>query len=125
MYFRLTSLLILLTAALAVIGSPAFAQINPFKGWGIEFSSEDIEILKAAAARLYQNDVSRVGDVERWANPDSGNSGAVTLIEIFSVDEMPCRKMRHVVKIKGAADTKSAVSSRCQIPNGEWKIYHK
>ena len=125
MYFRLTSLLILLTTALAMAGSPVFAQINPFKGWGADLSSEDVELLKAAASRLYRSEAPRVGDVERWANTDSGNSGAVALIEIFSVDEMPCRKLRHVVKIEGDADTKSVFVSRCQIPNGEWKIYHK
>ena len=126
MYRRLASLLILLTTALAMAGSPVFAQINPFKGWGVDLSSGDVELLKAAAAaRLYGSDAARVGDVERWANTGSGNSGAVALIEIFSVDEMSCRKLRHVVKIEGAADMKSVFVSRCQIPNGEWKIYHK
>src|SRR4051794_22363924 len=79
-----------------VLGTAAFAQINPFGRSGSGgLTADDLELLEAAASKLYTADNPRVGATESWTNPNTGDTGTVSLIEVFEKDGMPCRKLRH------------------------------
>ena len=115
----------LLLAALAA-SFTATAQVNPFKQSGFDLSVRDLELLEAAAARLYVGETATLGTVETWENPESGNSGTVVLTGIFSHSyqgsKLPCRRLRHDIRIKSNATPFRFVVNRCRIQSGEWKI---
>ncbi len=75
-----------------------------------------------ASAKLYENPAVSVGTIETWANPKSGNSGSVELIEIFRAQGMPCRKLRHSIKVVRYSQPRTVEFNRCQLPSGEWKL---
>jgi surface antigen len=113
----------LLLAALLAIGLavPASAQINPF-GRDQRITNEDLRLIDAASAKLYKTETPQVGAVERWTNPATGNSGTVTLTQIFEKSGMPCRKLRHSIRVKGAKDPVIYIFDRCRVKSGEWKF---
>jgi hypothetical protein len=61
-----------------------------------------------------------VGAVEKWTNPESGNSGTSTLVEKSESDGVPCRRVRHDLSVKGFADPRSIEA--LQVSKREWKI---
>ena len=111
---------ILTIFALAAAG--AEAQINPFKRTGFELTEADVALLKAAAEKLYLGEEAAVGQVEEWANPESGNQGTVKLVETFTHNDLPCRRLQHDISVAKAADDYRFIVDRCKIPSGEWKI---
>lgn len=112
--------------ALTAIPTASQAQINPFKHSGMDLSAEDVELLKGAAGKLYMGHTAELGTVERWQNPATGNTGAVKLIKIFEYtyegQQMPCRRMVHVIKIKGDSDPHQYFLNRCEVEPDIWKI---
>ena len=114
-------------AAVSVLatGAPVFAQgISPFGRYSAteHITTEDRRIMESLSAKLYQADNPQIGATEHWSNPKSGNSGTVSLIEVFEKDGMPCRKMRHRITIKGMKDPMIFVFNRCRLQSGEWKV---
>jgi hypothetical protein len=97
---------VLIVFALAAMG--AEAQINPFKRTAFELTEADV--------------VAAVGEVREWSNTESGNQGTVKLVEIFSHNDLPCRRLQHDIKVAKAADDYRFIVDRCKIPSGEWKI---
>jgi surface antigen len=67
-------------------------------------------------------DNPRVGATESWNNATSGDSGTVSLLEVFEKDGMPCRKLRHTIKMHNVKDQQVYTSNRCRVQSGEWKL---
>ena len=112
-------------AAVAVLslGAPAFAQINPFaRGSGGSVTGDDLKLIDAASSKLYKTDNPQVGASEKWSNPTTGNAGTVSLTQIFEKDGMPCRKLRHSIKLAGTKDSQIYIFNRCRVKSGEWKL---
>lgn len=62
-----------------------------------------------------------VGQTITWANPESGNSGAVTPVrEGRSASGAYCREFQQEVTIGG--QKQSAFGTACQRPDGSWEI---
>lgn len=111
---------VLMVFALAAVG--AEAQINPFKRTGFDLTEADVALLKEAAGQLYLGESAEVGEVREWSNTESGNQGSVKLVEIFTHNDLPCRRLQHDIKVAKAADDYRFIVDRCKIPSGEWKI---
>ena len=113
-----------LTAVVAIMALtvPVHAQVNPFRRSGFDLSEADIEFASAAAAKLYQGERAALGDIERWANPDSGNQGTVRLVHIFSYDDLPCRRLQHDIKLANVGTPFRYIFDRCRLPSGEWQL---
>jgi len=118
---RFVSLALAAVLLTGVAGLPAQAQLNPFTRSGFELSQEDIEMLKAAAAKLYVGETAPVGKGEHWANEATGNSGTVQLIGLFDHQGLPCRRLQHDIKIKGVSDPYRFIVDRCKVADGSWK----
>ena len=112
---------ILAAAMIAVFGASAVAQINPFGRSGSGVSGDDTKYIEAASSKLYKADNPQVGAVEKWSNPATGNSGTVSLMQVFEKDGMPCRKLRHNIKVHDQKDPVVYIFSRCRVKSGEWK----
>lgn len=108
-------------AAMAMVALSAYGA-NPFKGSGFQLDERDLPMLAAAAQKLYLPDDVGVGAVERWANPETGNRGRVTLIEIHEYRGLPCRRLQHDVELRRTRDPYRFIVDRCRTEHGEWKI---
>lgn len=118
---RLVSLALAAVLLTGVAALPAQAQLNPFTRGGFELSQDDIDMLKAAAAKLYDGETAPVGKAEYWANQNSGNSGTVQLIGLFDHQGLPCRRLQHDITIKDVADPFRFIVDRCKTADGSWK----
>ena len=107
-----------LLLAAAALTAPAFGQL----GSTIDLRDSDIQMAKAAAAKLYENLDTPVGASESWSNPQTGASGTVTLIARMEQNDMQCRRLQHVIKVKSQGDPYNFMFDRCLV-GGEWKTY--
>ena len=101
---------------------PAHAQINPFRRSGFDVSESDIRLAGAAAAKLYEGERAALGDIERWTNAESGNQGTVRLVQIFTYNDLPCRRLQHDIKLASVGTPFRYIFDRCKLPSGEWKL---
>ena len=121
------ALSVLSLLSLSQVPGAALAQINiTGRGApGIDLTKEDQDMLMEAGSRL-RPDSTPIGKSETWSNPESGNSGNVTLIERFRKkfqnDDLPCQKVRHDLRNTKEDKSRTYVVDVCRLPSGEWKI---
>ncbi len=89
---------IVAVAALLATTGGLHAEIRGAAGVTVEES--DLPLIERAALRLYKPGVE-IGSVERWSNPESGNSGSVTLGGRLDDGGVPCWRTVHDVTVKG------------------------
>lgn len=125
MTLRRLSLLCLLAmpAALALDAGPAAAQISPFgRGPNVQrLTNADRQMLWQTATDLNEAPSARPGDSRSWHNPQSGNSGEVTLDRVFRSDGMPCHALRYAITRRASAPQTYNLTW-CRTDAGEWKI---
>lgn len=112
--------------AMVIIAVPAnhvAAQVNPFRNTAVEnLTEKDLETIGAAAVPLYTIANPELGSSATWSNPESGNFGTIELVDIYEWRKMPCRRLHHLMRVKGWKDTLNLTIERCQVSSGEWKI---
>ena len=118
---RFVALAVVAAVAVGAFGLTARAQLNPFTSAGLELSQEDLDLLGAAAEKLYLDESVPVGTVERWSNPASGNAGTVKLLGTFEHQGLPCRRLQHDITVKNVADPFRMTADRCKTADGAWK----
>ena len=114
-----------MTAAVLLIGMPAsFAQINPF--WTTRLSNglsnADVDMLFAATQHVNTTNPIRVGYAETWSNPDSGNSGKITVTRLFRSGGLACHALRYDLSYKAQRPPRTYALDWCKTTAGEWKI---
>jgi hypothetical protein len=104
-------------------GAAQAQLINPFGvNNGTLLTANDYKLGGAAAKKLLA-DPPAVGRYETWSNPVSGNRGELTIMEISTSKDMPCRKVKsHIIYKKAGALPRDVTLDACQVPSGEWKI---
>jgi len=66
-------------------------------------------------------ETERTGTTSTWRNPDTGNSGSVTVTDTFQqADGTPCRTFTQTVNAGGRSD--SGVGTACREPDGTWRV---
>jgi surface antigen len=95
---------------------------NPLRGSSFQLGEGDRALLETAARNLYTRDGIEVGATEKWENPQTGNSGTVTLIRKHAHQGMPCRLLQHDIVLTRTRDPYRFRVDRCRTENGEWKI---
>lgn len=93
---------------------------NPMRQTLAEFGP-DLDVIKAAGAKLYEDENVSIGTIEEWMNLETGGAGEVKLVEIFEHQEMQCRKLLHNAR-PGGGETKRFTVTRCKTADGSWKI---
>lgn len=110
---------VLLTATLP---GDAAAQINPFGGYKEKtLTAQDLQLMNAAASKLREDEATPVGTIERWSNPNTGNSGTVTLLQRFRKRDMPCQRIRHDYRHESRGGDSVFDIEVCRLASGEWK----
>jgi surface antigen len=113
---------ILAVVMVVAFDAAALAQINPFARGDSGVTRDDAKFIEEASSKIYKADNPQVGATEKWSNPGTGNSGTVSLIQLYEKDGMPCRKLRHRISTKGSKDPQIYIFSRCRVKSGEWKL---
>lgn len=116
-------MVVTVVVAAVVMGAASFSHaLNPFKRSGFELSEHDIDLLKAAARKLYMVETVEVGAVEAWDNAETGNNGTVTLTRKHAYKGLPCRRLQHDIHVKTTADPFRFIVDRCMTSDGSWKL---
>ena len=118
------ALLLGVAGSLAMVGSrTANAQmINPFGSYrGPTLGKQDYKLAREALETLLNEKPPIVGDYDRWSNSDSGNHGKFTILEIFTSQDMPCRKVNADISYRRSGSTRSFMLNFCRLSGGEWK----
>jgi len=122
MVTRMKSFAVALPIAIALGAFTAEAQLNPFGQSNIIVPQSDRELMHDAARPLYTAAEPKIGATASWNDPKSGDFGTVQLTEVYDWRGMSCRKLHHIVKLKGIRDTISLAIDRCKTEAGEWKV---
>jgi len=112
-------------AVLLLVGlASSFAQINPFRtsGQANGLNKADIGLLSEAAGHVNAKDPIHTGDSEDWSNPESGNSGKVTVTRLFRSAGMACHGLLYDLAYKAKRPARTYTANWCKTKSGEWKI---
>ena len=111
--------------ALTVAVSQA-AGLNPFGRVGLPLTRQDFKEMAEAESPLLNDETIPLGTSRGWANPSSGNSGTITLIDRFATNfqgtKLPCLKLRYHVVIRNRSDPYNLLLDRCQVADSRWKL---
>lgn len=106
---------------LALAAVPVVAQegwIALFRNTPAEkFDDEDIQLFIGATRQALSDATPEHGKVS-WANPKTSNRGDVTVQQVFTWQQHPCRKLEILNEAKGRKGTKTM--SLCQV-EGKWR----
>jgi len=93
---------------------------------GLPLTRQDFKEMAEAESPLLNNETLPLGTSRGWANPSSGNSGTITLIDRFETNfqgtKLPCRKLRYHVVIRNRSDPYNLLLDRCQVADGRWRL---
>ncbi len=112
---------ILAAVVLLVSSSIAVAQMSPFGLSGFTLDEKDIQIINQAVEPFYATSPPPPGTSEAWDNPNSGNRGTATLMKVYEFNDLPCRRIRHDIRVKNVSTLFTFTVDRCQLASGEWK----
>ena len=87
-------------------------------------TDEDYKLWGDAVTKLLDETPAKAGSTQSWSNPASGNHGVFTILKLYTMNNMPCRKVNSLVTYNpelGYAP-RSLTLGACQTANGEWKV---
>jgi surface antigen len=80
----------------------------------------DMELIRRAAEPLFSAETA--GAQTRWANAESGNSGAIRLRRIYELKGLSCRQLLYTTKYRAETKPSATTLDWCRLPSGEWKL---
>lgn len=111
-----------LPIALSLAAMPAHA-LTPL-GWSWEtyvtLTSGDIDAIKTTLATQVHG--RQPGTVATWQNPQSGNSGSITLLNISSRERRRCELIEYRLVPPNRTPSDRFVLTSCVQPDGTWKL---
>lgn len=117
-------LLTMVTASFLLQPPPAAAQYGKAFRNSPKLSSQDVAIIR----KVVREDLTGKpkGTTLPWSNPESKNSGTVTLLDRFDSSGRDCRRVRYVIKPgpkqPAGVITGSYVLTSCRLADGSWKL---
>ncbi|MEM6679169.1 MAG: hypothetical protein AAF675_14990 [Pseudomonadota bacterium] len=108
-----------LTLTLGLAAGDASAQ-GGLRGLisGTGLQSSDFEMMREAAAGLYDVSEPSIGSEAAWENAETGATGTVTL----SGWDGTCADLDHSFRAGGTTTTQPFASRRCRSDAGEWVL---
>jgi surface antigen len=107
-------------AALASAGALAQGNLSFLKNTPFAyFRGDDSKLLREAALAVLKD--AKAGNSQNWQNPQTGNSGSVTLDKMFTgTNGKPCGVLR--VDSRTRQVSGSQTMTVCQKPDGQWAL---
>lgn len=91
--------------------------------WGQDIAKGMTQTDKIYSERTTQDtlEYGKPGETATWSNPDSGNSGAVTIEKTYANDKGEnCRQFETTVNVEG--EERTATGTACRTSDGEWQV---
>jgi hypothetical protein len=113
--------LVMLMAGLGV----SQAQISPFGNPRRQpqgLVQGDRDLMSAAEEQLNSEQPVHPGDKRDWHNPQSGNSGSVRVLRLFTDAGLPCHSLAYDVSFKAKRPGRTYTLNWCKAKDGAWKI---
>jgi hypothetical protein len=115
---RLILRLVLFTTLLLVSLSAEAQLMGP--SW-VTLTQSDLAMIKGALAEQIHN--RKPGTSASWRNPESGNSGMVTLLKAFARQGRRCEQIEYRLSPPDRTNPSDRfVLTRCVQPDGSWKL---
>jgi surface antigen len=113
-------------AAVLLLATPAAA----FAQYGTTFrntpmlSKSDVATIRTLVSEKLAT--QPIGTTMAWSNPETENSGTVTLLDRFTSEGRNCRRIRYQMnpgpKQPSNVKTTAYAMTSCQLPDGTWKF---
>ena len=84
------------------------------------FNEKDWEILRATGRDILDNGEN--GTSRSWINPDTDNSGTITVINKGQIKGQVCRRVRFENNVSAKDLTGSGSYLLCKLEDGTWQI---
>lgn len=114
----------LLAALLLLWPMGAVAQYGRPLHTMVKLTDSDLVIVRKIVREDFTDKPS--GTTIAWENPESQNSGKVTLLDRFTSQGRDCRKVRYLVepgpKQPPATTRATYVLTSCRLADGSWKL---
>jgi surface antigen len=81
-----------------------------------------VAVIKKTTQPFFEDETLPLGTEFQWSNGETGNAGTATLIDRFTHQDMPCRRIQHDITISGVADPFRYIIDSCQVADGSWKL---
>jgi len=111
-----------LPIALAFAAAPLHAQtlLGPSFETNVTLTQADIDMIKAALAGQVHG--KKLGTQAAWTNPQSGNSGSLSLLKILSRDGRRCEQIEYRLIPPNKIPFDRFVMTSCLQADGSWKL---
>ncbi len=87
----------------------------------VTLTRADLDMIKTSLAQRIHN--QRLGATASWSNPESGNSGSVTLLKILARQGRRCEQIEYRMSPpEKARPSDRFVLTSCLQPDGSWKL---
>ena len=108
--------------AFALLTTSAEAQLLFGSRLGeAHYQGDDTKIIMRVGADMLRN--APDGESRPWSNPQTGNSGTITILRSYNRGNLPCRDAQVNSKLKERNVV--YVLPVCQVADGSWKIAAK
>jgi len=114
--------LLAVMSAVLLSASTVHAQSSVFAPTVIGLQNGDFELMMAAETKFYVAEAPELGTTASWENTENGDHGTAKLIGVYKWQDLPCRKIQHIVHIVSEKDLQTVTLDRCQVASGEWKF---
>lgn len=84
-----------------------------------QLTKKDIELLGEAGKQASNS--QKLEQSHRWKNPESGNSGAITILRKFEVDQKNCVEVKIVIN-KHDSSIMEKTEAYCHNQDGDWAL---
>jgi hypothetical protein len=111
--------------AMSLALQPAHAQMLGPLGtlWetNVTLTQSDLNLIRTVLSQQIHN--KRPGTSIRWSNPESGNSGSLTLLNAFARQGRRCEQIEYRMSPpEPAKPSDRFVLTSCMQPDGSWKL---
>jgi len=97
------------------LASPILKNID--KDVAKQLTEKDVDLMGDAGKRVAES--GKIGKVQRWENPKSGNSGSITLIRKFKIDDTACVEARITISNR-RKEILDKLESYCRGDDDQW-----
>jgi surface antigen len=113
--------LTLLFAALVAWSSVQAQLLGPGMRTNITLSKQDLETIRRTVDSQVHG--KPVGTAAHWSNPESGNSGKITLMRKFMRQGQQCETLDYrLATTRRPVRPEHYTLSSCLQPDGQWKL---
>lgn len=111
-----------LPIALSLAAAPLHAQTPLGMSWEtyVTLTQADMDMIKTTLATQVHG--KKLGTQASWANPQSGNSGSITLLKISSREGRRCEQIEYRTVPPNKTPFDRFVLTSCVQTDGSWKL---